>query len=517
MTQRFLLLFCLLAFFPSWSQVGTGSPYSFGGLGEINYRGNHWTRAMGGVEFYTDSIHVDFNNPASLSSLKMTNFSLGLDYRNTTLKDNQSTHAVTTSSLNYMGVSIPTKYFGFNFGLLPYSSVGYRQEYRNVEEEATEIQRYEGNGGLNMAFVSVGFKIHKWWSVGAMLRYGFGNITHRSSQLIENVDRTTFLESNSSMSGVSYKFSTLLKVPLGQQRLHFYSAYTPKATINSQNAEVFTTLSTSTSSVGQQLIVDLAASGLDETVMILPQSLSFGFGIGRVKKWFVGGQYQTIATSDFRNDFITLDGLSYENGNKLSIGAYTPEATINSQNAEVFTTLSTSTSSVGQQLIVDLAASGLDETVMILPQSLSFGFGIGRVKKWFVGGQYQTIATSDFRNDFITLDGLSYENGNKLSIGGFFIPNYSSLTDYWKRIVYRVGFHNQTTGIRVQGSSLTDRGIAFGVGLPALRLGAFSNANLGVTLGSRSTPDPSLVKENYWHVKLGFSLNDLWFIKRKYN
>ena len=316
MTQRFLLLFCLLAFFPSWSQVGTGSPYSFGGLGEINYRGNHWTRAMGGVEFYTDSIHVDFNNPASLSSLKMTNFSLGLDYRNTTLKDNQSTHAVTTSSLNYMGVSIPTKYFGFNFGLLPYSSVGYRQEYRNVEEEATEIQRYEGNGGLNMAFVSVGFKIHKWWSVGAMLRYGFGNITHRSSQLIENVDRTTFLESNSSMSGVSYKFSTLLKVPLGQQRLHFYSAYTPKATINSQNAEVFTTLSTSTSSVGQQLIVDLAASGLDETVMILPQSLSFGFGIGRVKKWFVGGQYQTIATSDFRNDFITLDGLSYENGNK---------------------------------------------------------------------------------------------------------------------------------------------------------------------------------------------------------
>ena len=33
----------------------------------------------------------------------------------------------------------------------------------------TEIQRYEGNGGLNMAFVSVGFKIHKWWSVGAML------------------------------------------------------------------------------------------------------------------------------------------------------------------------------------------------------------------------------------------------------------------------------------------------------------------------------------------------------------
>ena len=420
MTQRFLLLFYLVASFPIWSQVGTGSPYSFGGLGETNYRGNHWTRAMGGLEFYTDSIHVDFNNPASLSSLKMTNFSIGVDYRNTTLKENQNSQAITTSSLNYMGISIPTKYFGFNFGLLPYSSVGYRLEYRDSEEETTEIQRYEGNGGVNMAFASLGFKLHKWWSVGATVRYGFGNITHRSSQLIENVDRTTFLESNSSLSGVSYKFSTLLKIPLGQQRLHLYSAFAPEATLYSQNAEVFTTLSTGTSSVGQQLIVDLAASGLDETVMILPQNLTFGFGIGRIKKWFVGGQYQSTATSDFRNDFITLGG-------------------------------------------------------------------------------------------------LSYEDGDKLSFGGFYIPNYSSLTEYWKRIVYRVGFHSQTTGIRVQGSSLTDRGIAFGVGLPALRLGIFSNANLGVTLGSRSTPDPSLVKENYWHVKLGFSLNDLWFIKRKYN
>ena len=80
-----------------------------------------------------------------------------------------------------------------------------------------------------------------------------------------------------------------------------------------------------------------------------------------------------------------------------------------------------------------------------------------------------------------------------------------------------MGYYNEKTGIRVQQSSLKNRGITFGVGLPSFRLGPFSNANLGVTLGSRSTSNPNLVDENYWHVKLGFSLNDVWFIKRKYN
>lgn len=420
MTQRFLLVICLSASLHVWSQAGTGSPYSFGGLGEINYRGNHWSRALGGLEFYTDSIHVDFNNPSGLAKLKLTNFSLGLDYKNNKIEDANNTQKIGTSSLNYLGLSIPTKHFGFNFGLIPYSSVGYRLELFQEGDEVDQAQRFEGNGGLNLAFVSAGFNLFKWWSVGATARYGFGNINHQSSQQTQNIDRTTFLESNSSLSGISYKFSTLLVFPLGKQNLHFYTAYAPEATINSRNNEIFTSLSTSSPGIGQQLEVDLESSGLDETVLILPTATTLGLGIGTSKKWFLGGQFVSISNSDFRNDFITLDG-------------------------------------------------------------------------------------------------LRYEDGNRLSLGGFFIPNYSSLTSYWKRIVYRVGYYNEKTGIRVQQSSLKNRGISFGVGLPSFRLGPFSNANLGVTLGSRSTSNPNLVDENYWHVKLGFSLNDVWFIKRKYN
>ncbi len=54
-----------------YSQVGTGSPYSFAGFGETNFRGNHLNRAMGGIDVYIDSIHPNINNPASYGALKL--------------------------------------------------------------------------------------------------------------------------------------------------------------------------------------------------------------------------------------------------------------------------------------------------------------------------------------------------------------------------------------------------------------------------------------------------------------
>jgi hypothetical protein len=52
------------------------------------------------------------------------------------------------------------------------------------------------------------------------------------------------------------------------------------------------------------------------------------------------------------------------------------------------------------------------------------------------------------------------------------------------------------------GGSLTDR---------------FSNLNIGFEFGSRGTTAAQLVKENYFGIKIGLSLNDQWFIKRVIN
>ena len=50
LVKIFLLIFTNVAF----SQSGTNSPYSYTGLGEVNFRGNQINRFMGGLEVYND-------------------------------------------------------------------------------------------------------------------------------------------------------------------------------------------------------------------------------------------------------------------------------------------------------------------------------------------------------------------------------------------------------------------------------------------------------------------------------
>jgi hypothetical protein len=61
---------------------------------------------------------------------------------------------------------------------------------------------------------------------------------------------------------------------------------------------------------------------------------------------------------------------------------------------------------------------------------------------------------------------------------------------------------------------LTETGISFGLGLP---LGGLSNANIGLELSQRGQKDSGLVQETIVALRVGLSLNDIWFVKRKYN
>jgi hypothetical protein len=46
--------------------------------------------------------------------------------------------------------------------------------------------------------------------------------------------------------------------------------------------------------------------------------------------------------------------------------------------------------------------------------------------------------------------------------------------------------------------------------------GMFSNINVGIDIGKRGTPQTG-VQENYLTFNISLSLNDKWFIKRKYD
>lgn len=164
---------------------------------------------------------------------------------------------------------------------------------------------------------------------------------------------------------------------------------------------------------------------------------------------------------------------------------------------------------------VDLDANNLRNTELKIPTRTTVGLGFGENKKWFMGGEYSFQQFSDFENTFLGLENVTYNDASTYAFGGYYVPDYRSLTSYFKRITYRAGLRYDVTGLQVNNKEINNFGITFGFGLP---LGnSFSNLNLGFELGRRGTTDAALIEESYFKVNVGLSLNDRWFVKRKIN
>lgn len=200
----------------------------------------------------------------------------------------------------------------------------------------------------------------------------------------------------------------------------------------------------------------------------------------------------------------------------ISTVTFSPEAKLKSDNTRTIATTQTLSDVTIKRTEqeVNLNVLGLDKTEITLPINTSFGLGFGEERKWFIGAEYTYKETKKFNNPFVTVSNIAYKNGYGFSAGGFFIPKYNSFNSYFSRVTYRVGMRIDNTGLEISGEPINDFGISFGVGLPVT---GFSNANLGFEFGRRGTTEKNLIKEDYFKVKLSLSLNDRWFVKRKYD
>jgi hypothetical protein len=416
-----ILLFVLSTSFVV-SQTNTGSPYSLNELGEINFLGNVSNLSMGGIDSAIDSIEFNINNPSSLAKLKTTNYLIGTFYKSTGISNVNSTDNINTANINYIAVGIPTKRFGFGFGVLPYSSVGFNLQSTDEYNTANSINSrlFGADGNINRAFVSIGLPLLKYLSLGASANYNFGKFNYEKFNLIENVNYGIFSNSSSEISGFTYNFSSNLSIPLKNDfKLNLVYSYYPDGDLDSFNIESLYTSNTSS---------------------------------------------------------ITLESL-------------------------------------GDFVDVDLNSRGLENTKLPVPKKSIYSLGLEKKNSWFIGFQYESKLSSNFENVFLDTQNVSYRDANSLSIGGYIIPDSSSLTSYWKRVKYRFGIKNEKKSIIVNNLPINHFSLNLGLGLP---IAGLSKANLGLEIG-KVGDNNSLIKENYFALRLGLSLNDVWFIKRKYN
>ena len=413
---RFFLITSLLINSHLFAQKGTLSPYSFYGFGEPLFSGTADQRSMGGLIAHVDSIHHNVSSPATLAELKLVNYNVGANYSSRNFISDASSSNNETAVIDYMTVAIPTKYFGFGFGLLPKTAVGYRLSVSDEIDGVNSNSNYEGNGGINQVFFSMGVSPINNFGIGASVHYNFGSIFRVHTRQDDGIDLLSQLNNESELRGVELNLSSYYKIQLSNQlQLQLHYAFQPKANLESFNIRSISTFT----SLGEQ--------------------------------------------------------------------RDTQE--------------------------INLSIEGLDKTRSELPAKQTIGGGIGEPKKWYIGGHW-TKTDGSINNAFYSVGSVRYEPASQLSLGGYFIPEYDSFSSYWKRIVYRIGFVSSETGMILNNKVIENSGITFGVGLP---LAGFSNVNVGFEIGKLGAGGESVIEENYFNIRIGFSLNDRWFIKRKYN
>ena len=313
------LFFTLISF----AQQGTSSPYSFYGIGDVKFKGTAENRAMGGLTIYSDSIHLNFQNPASYSNLKLTTFSLGGTYLTTDLSTNMQSEKARRTAVDYLAVGLPLGKFGVGFGLMPYSSVGYNIQ-SNIAATATnpeEIKQYSGTGGINKVFFGVGYALTKKLSVGVDYSYNFGKIQTYSFRFIEGIQYGTREKNLSDITGGTLTAGLNFNTPINKKLNGFASVtYSPDSKLSSLNSRNIATIQYSSS--GAEILVEPLDVDVANTNLTIPSKLAVGFGLGQNKKWMLGTEITFQKSSSMGNRFNDINNVNYENSTRFALGGF---------------------------------------------------------------------------------------------------------------------------------------------------------------------------------------------------
>ena len=322
MIKKLFLALTLLATVAISAQEGTSSPYSFYGLGDVKFKGTHDARSMGGLGIAYDSIHLNLLNPATYSRLKITNFVVGGTTTFSNLSNEEKRESAQRTAIDYLAVGLPLGKFGATFGVMPYSSVGYKIQNESTSGSGVITNKeYNGEGGINRAFAGAAYSFSDNLSFGFDLQYNFGTIQTESLLISSNSVLVTKEINESRVSGVSSNMSILYSRKVSDELLLSTTlGYSPQAKLNSENSRNISTLYNYAN--GSQDVNDERDIFVNDDKLVIPSKITFGAGIGNTKKWFLGVEYINSKNSNLVNRFNEVRNSTYEDSQKFIVGGY---------------------------------------------------------------------------------------------------------------------------------------------------------------------------------------------------
>jgi hypothetical protein len=149
--------------------------------------------------------------------------------------------------------------------------------------------------------------------------------------------------------------------------------------------------------------------------------------------------------------------------------------------------------------------------VMEFPLGFGGGLSLKKSDKFMVNMDVSWDNWKEFKS-YGKSDSL--QNSLIFNVGGEYIPNVNSITSYWHKVRYRLGFRYENTYFNIHNTPIKEFGISFGLGLPFRR--SKSMLNFAFEFGNKGTLENDLVQENFFKFTFGLSIYERWFVKSKY-
>jgi hypothetical protein len=254
----------------------------------------------------------------------------------------------------------------------------------------------------------------------------------------------------------------------------------------------------------------------------LSVGVNAGYLFGQIRNSVVLNNIDTI-TNVYNSDFSRFNnigglywkaGLLYEKRIKknidLRIGAtFTMKQNIKNTLTEYWT----SNYSLADSIILDTAyrAPSTDGKI-VMPMSYTLGIQLAKMDNWNVGIEYAATHWTQYTN-FGNPDSLT--DAYKIAIGGEILPSAGNTRNYWSRVSYRAGLYFGRDNIYLNGVYQNFYGFTLGASMPFKR--TFSHIHAAIDIGTTGKSDNGLIKQDYFRLLLGFTFNDKWFVKRKYD
>jgi hypothetical protein len=224
----------------------------------------------------------------------------------------------------------------------------------------------------------------------------------------------------------------------------------------------------------------------------------------------------SIDNIDHISDFMFDVGVQYfrplKNEMVLGLGlVYKPGVRLNAERTYVAQNYFTSSNNDITLPRDTVAYEGSVKGTLDFPQGVGGGVSLSKANQFTLGfdvnwrnwEQYKSFDRSD-----------SLQNSLSFNLGAEYIPKHNSITSYWQKVNYRLGFRYENTYLEINNTPIKEFGISFGLGLPFRR--SKSMLNFAFEWGNRGTVKNSLVQENFFKFTFGLSIYEKWFVKHRY-